>query len=181
MDRIRGALAADAPAIGALQAESWRHTYRGFLPDAYLDGEVFEDRDAAWRRRLATAHQHRRLTLVAEDGGALVGFAHAYVDDDAEWGTLLETLNVRPDRRRSGTGTRLMAVTAARLQRRGCTSGLYLWVAEWNRPAQRFYDALGGCVADRALADEGGGVGAVATLRYAWPRLDLLSSRIPTA
>jgi GNAT superfamily N-acetyltransferase len=181
VDRIRPALAADAPAIGALQAESWRHTYRGFLPDAYLDGEVFDDRDATWHRRLAEPHEHPVLTLVAEDDGAMVGFAHAHVDDDPEWGSLLDNLHVRPDRKRSGTGTRLMAETAARLRRRGCTAGLYLWVVEWNVPAQRFYEALGGCVADRSLADEGGGIGAVPTLRYAWPRLDVLASRIPRA
>jgi hypothetical protein len=49
--RIRLGRAADAPAIAALQAESWRHTYRGFLADAYLDREVFAGRDVVWRRR----------------------------------------------------------------------------------------------------------------------------------
>ena len=72
MDRIRPARAADAPAIAALQAESWRNTYRGFLPDAYLDRDVFDDRDVAWRRRFGEAPDRPVLTLVAEHDGAMV-------------------------------------------------------------------------------------------------------------
>ena len=106
MDRIRLASAADAPAIAALQAESWRATYRGFLPDANLDRDVFDDRAAAWRRRFGEPQDHPVLTL----------------------------------------------------------------------PAQRFYEALGGCAADRAFADDDSG-GAVATVRYVWRRLDVLSCR----
>jgi ribosomal protein S18 acetylase RimI-like enzyme len=177
VERIRLGRATDAPAIAALQAESWRHTYRGFLDDAYLDHEVFADRDAVWRRRFGGPRQTPVLTLVAEDQGAMVGFAHSYVDADPEWGTLLDNLHVRPDCKRAGIGTRLMAETAARLQERGCTSALYLWVVEWNVPAQRFYEALGGCAADRELADGPGGT--VPTVRYAWYGLDVLSCRLP--
>jgi ribosomal protein S18 acetylase RimI-like enzyme len=176
VDRVRLARAGDAAAIAALQAESWRHTYRGFLADAYLDREVFADRDVAWRRRFGEPQETPVLTLVAEDHGAMVGFAHSYVDDDPDWGTLLDNLHVRPDRKRARIGTRLMAETAARLQDRGCTSGLYLWVVEWNEPAQRFYEALGGCAAGRELAD---GPGGVPTVRYVWHRLDVLSCRVP--
>jgi hypothetical protein len=102
VDRIRLARAGDAAAIAALQAESWRHTYRGFLADAYLDREVFADRDVAWRRRFGEPQETPVLTLVAEDHGAMVGFAHSYVDDDPDWGTLLDNLHVRPDRKRAG-------------------------------------------------------------------------------
>jgi ribosomal protein S18 acetylase RimI-like enzyme len=174
--RIRLGRAADAPAIAALQAESWRHTYRGFLADTYLDREVFADRDVVWRRRFGEPQETPVLTLVAEDHGTLVGFAHSYVDDDAEWGTLVDNLHVRPDRKRAGIATRLMGETAARLQQRGCTSGLYLWVVERNVPAQRFYEALGGCAADRGLAG-----GTVPTVRYVWHRLGVLSRRLPGA
>jgi len=75
--RIRPGRAADAPAIAALQAESWRHTYRGFLADAYLDREVFADRDVVWRRRFGEPQKTPVLTLVAKDHGAMVGFAHS--------------------------------------------------------------------------------------------------------
>ena len=76
MDRIRLARAADAPGIAALQAESWRATYRGFLPDAYLDREVFEDRTAAWSRRFGERYEDPVLILIAEDDGAIVGFGN---------------------------------------------------------------------------------------------------------
>lgn len=109
------------------------------------------------RRRFGEPQQTPVLTLVAEDHGAIV----------SSGGTLLDNLHVRPDRKRAGIGTRLLAETAVRLQERGC--GLYLWVVEWNVSAQRFYEALGGCAADRGLADGAGGR----------RRLDVLSCRLP--
>jgi hypothetical protein len=88
VDGVRLARPADAPAIAALQADSWRHTYRGFLPDAHLDHEVFDDRAAAWQRRFR-GPQHTVLTLIAEGDGAMLGFARSHLDHDPEWGTLL--------------------------------------------------------------------------------------------
>ncbi len=38
------ASAQDAEAIARLQAQSWRITYRGMLPDEYLDRHVVADR-----------------------------------------------------------------------------------------------------------------------------------------
>jgi hypothetical protein len=35
---FRRATANDAAAIAALRVDSWRTTYRGVMPDAYLDG-----------------------------------------------------------------------------------------------------------------------------------------------
>jgi hypothetical protein len=62
----------------------------------------------------------------------------------------------------------------------GLQLGLYLWVVEWNVPAQRFYEALGGCAAERALADDDHG-GTVPTVRYVWPQAGALAGRLPTA
>lgn len=115
------------------------------------------------------------LTLVSEKASELLGFAHSVVDEDAEWGTLLDNLHVRHDARRLGIATQLMGETAARLQVRTTTSpGLYLWVLENNAPARRFYDALGGHIVGSGISTEGGG--SEPALRYSWPHLDALVS-----
>ena len=44
MLRFREATRADAMAVARLHAESWRVHYRGAYRDAYLDGDVVEDR-----------------------------------------------------------------------------------------------------------------------------------------
>jgi GNAT superfamily N-acetyltransferase len=177
MTSYRLATPDDAGAIARLHAESWRSSYRGLYPDAYLDGEVFADRAAVWQQRFSATKHPAALTLVAEEGGEVIAFAHSLVDDDPEWGTLLDNLHVHPERKRLGIGRGLMAETAAWVQDAGSTLGLYLWVLEGNTPARLFYDALGGRVTGRGTSDEGGS--SVPSLRYWWPNLrELLPSGI---
>lgn len=174
----RSARSSDAHAIAALHTDSWQRAYRGLLPDAYLDNEVEADHAALWQRRFNDPDQHTvTLTLVAEVESELLGFAHSVVDDDAEWGTLLDNLHVRHDARRLGIATQLMAETAARLHARAPGSpGLSLWMLEDNAPARRFYDALGGRVVGSGISPEGGG--SAPALRYSWPELDALASHL---
>ncbi|HUE28927.1 MAG TPA: hypothetical protein VMP89_19285, partial [Solirubrobacteraceae bacterium] len=76
---------ADAPAIAALHADSWRRHYRGAYSDAFLDGDVAEDRVAVWTERLRNPDGRVR-TIVAWDSARLVGFAHTVFDDHPTWG-----------------------------------------------------------------------------------------------
>ena len=164
---LRPAHAGDIDAIATLHAESWRRHYRGAFSDAYLDGDVFEDRRTVWAHRL-TAPDPTQVTVLADADGALVGFAHTILDDDPEWGALLDNLHVSPDARRMGLGARLMAASAAAVLDRGQDTGLYLWVLEGNVAAQAFYDAIGGRYAGREESEPPGG-GSVVGLRYVWP------------
>jgi len=162
---IRVATPADAPAIAALHAESWRATYRGSLRDDYLDGEVGAERHALWADRFArpAANQH---VLVAADGEP-IGFACAFGCDDDRFGTQLDNLHVRRDRHGDGVGARLIAAVAAWCATTHPGIGLYLWVVDRNTAARRFYDRLGG-------VDAGGDVWVppdgtqVPVRRYVW-------------
>ena len=162
----RRASAQDIEAIAALHADSWRKNYRGAYSDAFLDGDVFADRRAVWTERL---HQPgaREETVVAELGGAIIGFVHTILDDDPVWGALLDNLHVAHDVKRSGVGTRLMALSAAAVLARGANKRLYLSVLEANLPAQAFYQARGGECVGREVFDAPGG-GSVVALQYAW-------------
>ncbi|MEX0785408.1 MAG: GNAT family N-acetyltransferase, partial [Dehalococcoidia bacterium] len=171
--RLRLAQPSDAQAIAALHADSWRTAYRGMLPDEFLDNDVVDDRATLWAKRFGDAeYLSHTVTLLAEQNGELAGFAHSFIDEDPEWGTLLDNLHVRPELKRSGIGTKLVVESAARVQALGSELGLYLWVLEGNANAQRFYDALGGRVVGRSTSPEGGG--SAPSLRYWWPQLELL-------
>jgi GNAT superfamily N-acetyltransferase len=176
--QYRLARSSDVQAIAALHADSWRRAYRGMLPDAYLDHEVFADRAAVWEARLNDADEQLvTLTVVAELNGEIVGFAHSVANEDPEWGTLLDNLHVRHDLKRSGIGRRLVAETAAWLEAHASTSGLHLWVLEDNVPARRFYESLGGRAAGSGVSREGGG--SAPSVRYWWPHLGRLSCHLP--
>ncbi|HZP57970.1 MAG TPA: GNAT family N-acetyltransferase [Dehalococcoidia bacterium] len=170
--QFRRATHADAQAIAVLHADSWRRHYRGAYADAYLDGDVVDDRLQAWSERLR-ADDARRCTIVAEGEGALLGFAHTVLDDDPEWGALLDNLHVTYGRKRGGIGSRLLALTAQAVVEHRRDSGLYLWVLEQNVDAQAFYAARGGeCVGRKPVTPPGGVEGrlngAPEAFRYAW-------------
>jgi ribosomal protein S18 acetylase RimI-like enzyme len=175
--RLRTAEAGDAEAVARLHADSWRRHYRGAYSDAFLDGDVVGNRRAMWSSRLADPAGS--LTLLAEDDGGLVGFAHIIFAADGRWGSLVDNLHVRSDRRRAGVGRALLAraghATAQRPDR-----ALYLWVLEQNLAAQAFYRALGGETVERAPVPPPAGNpvnlnGSPSGLRVVWPDAQVLA------
>lgn len=171
----------DANAVATLHSDSWRRHYRGAYSDAFLDGELLEDRRSVWTTRLA-APDSGSSTILAENHHGMVGFAHIVFEDDPTWGALLDNLHVAHDHHRQGIGTRLMAEAARAVLERPIRTGLYLWVLEQNVDAQAFYEVCGGrCVGRRQVTSPGGVPGRLQGspqgLRYAWTDLEALLSR----
>jgi GNAT superfamily N-acetyltransferase len=164
----RPATAADAPAVAALHADSWRRHYRGSYPDDYLDGDVDADRLAEWTTRLSSPAPEARTTVAVDGDGAVVGLVHTILHEDAEWGALLDNLHVRADLKRQGIGARLMQCSAAAVLADEPVTGLYLWVLEPNLAARAFYTARGGVLRDREPFHTPGG-GRAMGLRVVWP------------
>ena len=123
---LRAATVADVASIASLHADSWRRSYRGIYSDAYLDDEAPAERLLAWTERFANPHADQR-TVVATQDRELVGFVHTVLDDDPQWGALLDNLHVRADWQRHRLGSRLVAAPHARSSTSDraapCTSG----------------------------------------------------------
>jgi len=136
---VRRATVDDAPLIAQVRIDSWRATYRGLIPDAYLDGMKVEDSTRMWTRVLGAASD-AACTFVAEVEGELVGFAAGItlaerkLDFDAE----LTALYVLPSAQRAGIGRRLLTEVAATLGAAGAPN-LLLWVLAQNKKARDFY------------------------------------------
>ncbi|HTY98152.1 MAG TPA: GNAT family N-acetyltransferase [Solirubrobacteraceae bacterium] len=178
----RHARPSDAVEVAHLHADSWRAHYRGAYSDAFLDGDVVDDRVAFWTRRLGSEDPDR-FTLLARSRDGLIGFAHTALAADPEWGALLENLHVARCAHRRGVGRRLMGRTAGVLLERSPSEGLHLWVLEQNRAARAFYEALGGSHVDSSATPAPGGdparlAGTPMRRRYAWrdPRVLLAES-----
>ncbi|MEO8692674.1 MAG: N-acetyltransferase [Acidimicrobiales bacterium] len=164
--QFRRANAQDIDAIALLHAESWRNSYRGAYSDAFLDGDVFDDRRAVWSERLARPSA-RDETVVAEWRGSIIGFVHTILDHDPLLGALLDNLHVAHDVKRTGIGTQLMAQSASAVMARATNKRLYLAVLEANAPAQAFYEARGGERVGQEISEAPGG-GSVVGFLYAW-------------
>ena len=140
--QFREAKRDDAEPIAILHANSWKHTYRGMMPDDFLDGHVISNRLHVWHDRLTNARSYQFVCL-AEDGPNLVGFICAFGNEDSTWGSYIDNMHVTHERARMGIGTALMKEATVWLQARYPQSSVYLWVMEANCPARRFYERLG--------------------------------------
>ncbi len=140
---VRVAAPADAPAIARVRIDAWRSTYRGMIPDAYLDGMSVGESEAHWRRILQAA-PGRFSVFVAAEGDEVVGFAAGHMLEPPKLGcdAELSAIYLRADRRRTGIGRRLAGTVAAAQRGHGAT-GLLTWVIAGNRLARAFYEALG--------------------------------------
>ena len=161
----------DARSVARLHADSWRRHYRGAYADAFIDGDVESDRLLVWTERLS-APDGTSSTILAEDGGCLIGFVHVIFDENVQVSSLIDNLHVVFDRKRAGVGTHLMSHAAAAVAGHG-SGGMYLWVLEQNTAAQDFYEDRGGTCTGRRLVSPPGGVagrlnGSPVALRYVW-------------
>ncbi|MFP3269378.1 MAG: GNAT family N-acetyltransferase [Paraburkholderia sp.] len=165
---LRPATPADAALIAAIHSTSWQATYRGLLPDDFLDGEVTRERAAYWQARLNAPGAERRSVAIAERGGEPIGFVCVERQPESAWGVLLDNLHALPGHQGIGVGKLLMQAAIDWTAAQG-ENQLYLYVLEGNTPAIGFYERQGWQFAG-AEPDHMGGVDITA-LRYVY-RLD---------
>lgn len=165
---LRPATLADAALIASIHSTSWRATYRGLLPDAFLDGEVNGERAAYWEARLSAPGGERRSVLIAELAGEPIGFVCVERQPESAWGVLLDNLHALPEHQGIGVGKLLMRAAKDWARAQGETQ-LYLYVLEGNMAAIGFYERQGWQFVG-AEPDQMGGVDITA-LRYVY-RLD---------
>lgn len=105
--------------------------------------------------------------IVAVAGGTMVGFICAYVQDEVGWGVFIDNLHVAADWQAGGLGTGLLNAVASWATAARPDGRPYLWVAERNEAAQRFYARRGARSYELVVRDAPGG-GSASFVRYAW-------------
>ncbi len=164
----------DARAVAELHAASWRAHYRHSLTEAYLGGPIEDERHAVWSERL-NAPRAAQVVVLAEEAGGLVGFLCAFIDEDPEWGTLIDNLHVAEKRKGGGIGRSLMGNVAQRLAPIVPHRPVHLYVIDHNVAARAFYARIGGQPAgtDEGPMPDGS---QVSMIRVLWPSPSALSA-----
>jgi ribosomal protein S18 acetylase RimI-like enzyme len=145
--QLRRATVADAEAIAAIRIEGWRTTYRGMIPDSYLNEMDMNENVLHWRTILQAlpVKEDSLCVYVAVSEDEIVGFVSAMklsepkLDKDGE----INAIYIRPQWQRCGIGKRMLHKAARSLQAMGCTSCV-IWVIDGNSQARNFYEELGG-------------------------------------
>ena len=140
---IRPAQPSDVERIGAIHVRAWQATYRGVMPDAFLDGLDATDREAMWRRFLEADPPRQHLDVVIGADGGVAGFSSYGPASDGEPGAgELYAINLDPAAWGHGLGGALLDHVASTL--RGASFGqAVLWVEPSNARARAVYERHG--------------------------------------
>ncbi len=178
---IRRARIEDAPTLARINTQSWRRTYRGIIPDAFLDSIEMSQREQAMRERLAgeaadagalaatfvLEDEQRQVVAYASMGAARIMLNGAMpAGYDAE----VYALYTAPGYERRGLGSQLLHAAARHLRDRGRTS-LIIWALKEN-PNAGFYLALGGVTVYEQTITIGGA--ELQEVGFGWRDLDAL-------
>jgi ribosomal protein S18 acetylase RimI-like enzyme len=155
----------DAEDLARVHVTSWRETYRGLLPDAFL-ARMSEPGFARRFRRLLTT-PGEEVTLAAASRHGLVGYAQGGASRRNRHGEAeIATLYVLRHAQGHGLGKQLMVETARALAAQGATS-LVISVLRDNIRARGFYEHLGG-EPEAARQEPGPGGRLLYEVAYLW-------------
>lgn len=163
---VRVARPRDADDIADIHVSSWRVTYRGMLPDDYLDAMDRRRLAARWRRRTLVRSTER--VLVALRGDVIAGFV-CLTPSMSEPGFAGEItmLYVKPELERCGVGTQLLDAGLEQLAAKPLYWAI-IWAVEANERAIQFYKRRGFCLDGGRRIDRIGGA-PIAVVRCAMP------------
>ncbi len=170
---IRLATPTDALAIARVHVDSWRATYRGIVPKAYLDALSYAERSIQWEEIL-NGKLGRSNVFVAIADERIAGFSSGgpIRDSYAPYVGELYSIYLHPQSQRSGLGTALAKAVARRLSGDGLQSML-VWVLADN-PACQFYEALGAQSTPYQQTVNIGGKDLL-EIAYGWPDIRVLT------
>lgn len=154
---VRTARAADAEAVGEVQARVWRAAYDGVLADeviAQFEPAGFAD---VWRESLKQPPTPQHRLLVGTAGPTLVGFVAVGPTEPTGRGELL-VLGVDPDHRQQGHGSRLLNAAVDTLRANDFRE-MEAWVLGSDESTRGFLQAAGlepdGAWRERVISEDG--------------------------
>jgi ribosomal protein S18 acetylase RimI-like enzyme len=141
---IRGATSDDAVAIATIELRGWQSTYRGVVPDSFLDPATFAERLERWNRVLAPEDgRWTQAAVIAEEVVGYCSVAAPTRDQDAADSTAeIVSLYVATELIRKGIGGALMDAALTTLAADDW-SDVTLWMFRENPSARAFYENVG--------------------------------------
>ncbi len=159
---LRPAEVYEAQLIAQMHSNSWRATYKGMLPDQFIDVELDGNRRDHWLMQLPEIRSGLGEVVIAEVDGQAAGFL-CVIRPDQDNSVLVDNLHAMPGYKGLGIGTLLLEYAHDWAKARSASS-LHLFVLEPNTVAAGFY-ASRGWTKVGAIDDHMGHVDIIA-LRY---------------
>lgn len=160
---IRRARVSDARGIATVHVDSWITTYRNIVPDEYLDGLKYVEKEKQWERNL----QHSTAFVAENEAGEVIGFVDVGKERSGDYpavGGEVYSIYILKAYQGQGVGKLLMQAVSKELLSRDILSML-VWVLKENQ-SSGFYENLGGKVIDEKYITIAGK--QIPELAYEW-------------
>lgn len=166
---IREAQSDDVNSIAGLLISNWQKTYKGLLPDDYLNGMDINYGKDKW---LTFLNQDEHTILVAYQGNIFLGFGAFHRDDEIRDCLYLSSLHISEESRGKGIGTRLIQAIGnyAFQNKYACIS---ICIIKGNEKAKNLYIKLG-AIHYKDFTDDIDGI-EVESEKLIWNNLELFN------
>jgi len=139
---IRKASKQDIKSVAKVYVDGWRTTYRGLVPNKYLDELSYEEVEKRWNQFFDNESEPF-MYVAMNDTGKIVGFAAGRSIEEKHFDGELYALYLLQECRRLGVGRQLLSVIARHFKEKGIYS-MIVWVMEQNKSGVGFYRRMGG-------------------------------------
>ncbi|PEC22861.1 GNAT family N-acetyltransferase [Bacillus cereus] len=167
---IRKANKEDIKGVSRVYVDSWKTTYRGLVPDNYLDELSYEDAEKRWIDFLNNKNEPF-IYVAINDTGKIIGFASGKSIDEKNFDGELYSLYLLQECRGLGVGRQLVSAIAKHFKEKGIYS-MMVWVMKQNKSGLGFYKRMGGKEYIHRTSTFGGTV--VEDVAYAWKEISEL-------
>ncbi|MGR9049656.1 N-acetyltransferase family protein [Halobacillus faecis] len=135
--RVRKARHEDVPAIAKVHVDAWLETYRGIVPDAYLNRLSYEKRERLWYENIKKFN----ISIVETEESGVFGFA-AWQDGSTfgDYDSELSSLYILKKYHRQGAGRRLLSFTFREIKEKRHKTLVVKVLSE--NPARHFYEKM---------------------------------------
>ncbi|WFR61747.1 GNAT family N-acetyltransferase [Paenibacillus amylolyticus] len=172
---IRPAHEGDAQGIAHVHTESWKTTYRGIVPDDFLDHLTIESRLPQWEKSIRSGEKDQILVVAEQEHGNIVGFACGGKEREGKlpYDGELYAIYLLKEVQQTGIGQQLATHVVKHLQNQDMKR-LIIWALERNS-ACRFYEKMGGTPVHTQSIRIGGQ--DLIEVGYGWEDLNLFGKK----
>lgn len=162
---VREAKPQDAGRISRVRVDTWRTTYAGIVPDAYLNDLSYEEKERFFKQLIE--EKNESFFIAEKAPGDIIGFASCGPERDGDpiYKGEMYAICVLQAYQHRGVGRQLTEAVVDRLMHNGFSSML-VWVLADNK-YHRFYERLGGQKVASRKYDIGGI--SLDLVAYGWP------------
>ncbi|MBD8070535.1 GNAT family N-acetyltransferase [Bacillus sp. PS06] len=142
MQKIRHAVLSDSEGIARVQVESWLTTYKGIVPDAYLNSLQVQDKQKVWTRILEQGFETSCAYVAVNESNEIIGFANGGKERSGkyEYDAELYAIYLLKEYQGMGIGKKLVNRLCNNLYEKGYQSML-VWFLKDN-PSRKFYESM---------------------------------------